>query len=1327
MDTRRELVFLDTALAGWEILLAGFGSDVEVVLLDPTQDGLEQIAAYLSSRSSDPESPLPPGEGLGEGETPTTYDAIHIYSHGSSGELQLGSLTLTQDNLDQYQTELAVIGSALTDTGDLLLYGCNVAQGEEGIAFLNDLSRLTGADIAASTDLTGAGSLGGDWVLEASTGVIEAGQALSEEAQQDYSHVLNYTDDYDLALMAKEAYNDNPQSVAGWEVLDTRREGEFFAVAFQKDDRIVIAYRGTERIGSTDVSADLAIANPLAAWDAEFDEAIKFADMVLAHNSGKHISVTGHSLGGALAQVAAQMFGFDGATFDPGGAGNLINSTEFGTWAANLGTGYTGYPDIAINQGPASGFTNYLVDHSLVSGWIGDHIGGTEQLDFFAYATTEEFVIQTSTQVAHFALDQFNLGFLADAVTGFLTTYVFHQMDGILDLMSIKRGDEITASALASKTQQTLQQTSDSGDVGFPGAGSGQTQAEYRSSSYNPYVFADDGDNTIYGYAGNDIIYGLAGNDTVYAGDGNDTINTAQGNDVIDAGDGSDTVNAGSGDDVIRNTGYGFDSVDGGSGNDTLTVDFSAIDNSVTQHFVSYSMFDAGGNWLSSNAGSSYDQIHTALANASSIRVEARFYWDGSQRYRSYTDYRNIENVNITGIDSNFSDLIIAQGAGNNYVGGSGMDTYYADWSGWTAAVAWDNDGQAVTLNGVTVSGMERLLLATGSGNDILFNTGVLTNDRFITGAGNDQVSAGGGNDLIDGGSGDDTVEGGLGNDTIDGGSGNDVAAYASASAAVNVNLGLNAAQNTLGAGTDTLLNIENLTGSAYNDVLTGNANANILDGGNGNDTIDGGAGNDVASYASALAAVSVDLGVNTAQNTLGAGTDTLLNIENLTGSAYNDTLTGNANANILVGGNGYDTLTGGAGDDTLTGGWGYDAFAYAVSSNGTDCITDLSVGDVIKIGGANFATAIALGDGSGVLADQIQLANSGGITRLFIGTDTIAGADITIDLTGTFNTSQLAALGVQIGVSGGASFMGSGGHDFIEGGVGADTMQGGAGDDTYTVNNKSDKIFEDGSAGIDTVEASISFKLGKNLENLSLTGSGNLNGTGNSLANQMTGNSGDNWLLGGAGGDTLVGGEGNDTLAGGMGQDTADYSDSAGPVTVRLSYARAQDTGGAGTDTLRSIEHLVGSAYNDILTGSRRGNQLDGGAGDDTLSGGLGKDTLIGGQGEDLFRFDTAPDPAHPDHIADFVSGEDRILFDDAVFNALTGTGTLTTPAPFAADDARFQLGSSALENDDRILYDESTGALYYDADGSGTSAAVQIALLEGAPNLQAQDVWVG
>ncbi|MCX7107857.1 MAG: DUF4347 domain-containing protein, partial [Methylococcales bacterium] len=162
-------------MTDWQSLAAGAGADTAVLILDSGTDGLTQISDYLSIAST---------QGL------PLLQSIQIISHGSVGSLQLGSSTISSNNLGLYSKQLAKIGSSLTDTGDILLYGCNVAAGQAGLDFINQLSALTNADVAASNDITGSAVLNGNWQLEASTGSIEATIVISKVASNAYKDIL---------------------------------------------------------------------------------------------------------------------------------------------------------------------------------------------------------------------------------------------------------------------------------------------------------------------------------------------------------------------------------------------------------------------------------------------------------------------------------------------------------------------------------------------------------------------------------------------------------------------------------------------------------------------------------------------------------------------------------------------------------------------------------------------------------------------------------------------------------------------------------------------------------------------------------------------------------------------------------------------------------------------------------------------------------------------------------------------------------------------------------------------------------------------------------
>ncbi|MCD1585912.1 M10 family metallopeptidase C-terminal domain-containing protein [Halomonas sp. IOP_14] len=288
------------------------------------------------------------------------------------------------------------------------------------------------------------------------------------------------------------------------------------------------------------------------------------------------------------------------------------------------------------------------------------------------------------------------------------------------------------------------------------------------------------------------------------------------------------------------------------------------------------------------------------------------------------------------------------------------------------------------------------------------------------------------------------------------------------------------------------------------------------------------------------------------------------------------------------------------------------------------------------------------------------------------------------------------------IGGSGNDTITGNDLNNVLDGGAGSDAMAGGKGSDTYYVDDTSDVICEKLNAGTDKVLSSVSFVLGSNIENLELISSAAIDGTGNSLANEIIGNNARNNLNGGIGDDTLYGRDGDDYLAGAAGNDTLRGENGAdlliGGDGIDLLY------GGNGDD------HLLGGMGNDSLLG---------GAGNDILRGGLGNDSLWGHAGADVFRFDSEINGLpNIDQILDFTVNEDQIQLEDSVFTALGSTGPL-------AQDA-FQIGTTAEDADDRILYDSATGHLSYDPDGNGAMTAIWFATLTNSSSLSADDIFV-
>jgi trimeric autotransporter adhesin len=448
---------------------------------------------------------------------------------------------------------------------------------------------------------------------------------------------------------------------------------------------------------------------------------------------------------------------------------------------------------------------------------------------------------------------------------------------------------------------------------------------------------------------------------------------------------------------------------------------------------------------------------------------------------------------------------------------------------------------------------------------------GTANADTLNGGAGNDTLSGLAGNDTLNGGAGNDILDGGAGNDVMTGGSGNDTYVVDSLSDAVTeaFNEGGDLVQSSV---TYTLAaNVENLTltgttaingtGNELDNVLTGNTGVNVLTGGAGNDTYVVGTGDSTVEVAgggvdTVQSAVTWTLG-NEVENLTLTGTTAI----NGTGNTLNNVLTGNSAANTLSGGTGADTMLGGLGNDTY------------VVDNTADVVTE------------------NLNEGTDLVQSSVSYTLAANVENL--------------TLTGTtaINATGNALVNILTGNSG---------NNTLDGGAGIDTMVGGAGNDIYYVDNVGDITTEAAAAGTDTVIASINWTLATDLENLTLSGTANINATGNAVANVLTGNAGDNVLSGGAGADTMIGGLGNDTYVVDVATDIVTEGLNAGTDTVQSSVTL---TLGANVENLTltatTAINGTGNALDNVLTGGSGVNVLTGGAGNDTYVVGAGDTTI--------------------------------------------------------------------------------------------------------------------
>ncbi len=578
------------------------------------------------------------------------------------------------------------------------------------------------------------------------------------------------------------------------------------------------------------------------------------------------------------------------------------------------------------------------------------------------------------------------------------------------------------------------------------------------------------------------VITGNAANNFLDGREGNDTLIGGAGNDSLTGGFGNynDFLDGGLGNDRLTG-GFGNDLLDGGFGNDLLDGGFG----NDTYRVDSTTDVIIESSFSSSSGGTDTDTVESSV---------------------SYTLGLNLENLTLTGLGA-------INGTGNNQ-------------------------------------------------------------DNVITGnAANNRLVGGYGNDTLDGGAGNDTLEGGLGNDTYKVDSSRDIIIESGEGGTDTVE---SSVSYTLIKGAENLtltgLGAINGTGNGFDNVITGNAANNRLIGGDGNDTLDGGAGNDTLDGGRGNDTYKVDSSrdiiIENSLNFIG-GTDSVEssvsyilfnnNLENLTltglgaingtGNRLDNFITGNAANNRLDGREGKDTLIGGAGNDFLDGGAGNDTLDGGLGNDrlygglGNDTLDGGAGNDTLEGGLGNDTYRIdsatdVIFEGSNRDTDTVESSVSYTLFNNNLENLTLTGLTA---INGTGNSRD----NVITGNAANNLLIGGLGNDTLDGGAGNDTLNGGFGNDTYTVDSLSDVIVEGLDGGTDTVESSVSYTLlSNNLENLTLTGLGAINGTGNSLDNFITGNAADNILNGGAGNDTIDAGEGNDILVGGAGNDILLESD---------------------------------------------------------------------------------------------------------------------------------------------------------------------------------------
>ena len=808
--------------------------------------------------------------------------------------------------------------------------------------------------------------------------------------------------------------------------------------------------------------------------------------------------------------------------------------------------------------------------------------------------------------------------------------------------------------------------------------------------------------DTLAGTAQYDYIKGLGGDDTINAGASVDVVDGGDGNDIVH-GDGGDDDLAGDGgidqlfgddgDDTLRG-GADNDTIVGGLGSDTVVFSDTRLSYTITNlgSTIRFTDQTANGDGIDDVSGVEFVRFSDGTFTLASLLGSGQTFTGTTG---NDTLLGSAGNDTLNGLEG--SDTLDGGAGADILVGGDGDDVYIVDTATDTITELL-NEGTDTLQSSVTIAA-----LAANVENLILTGTTTINGTGNIN---NNIMTGNAANNTLNGGAGNDTLNGGAGTDTLVGGTGDDVYIVDTATDTIT---------ELSSEGTDTLqssvtiaalaANVENLTftgtavvngtGNALNNVITGNAANNTLSGGAGNDKLNGGAGTDTLLGGTGDDIYDVDVVGDVVTENASEGFDTIrttvtlaalaANVENLIlQGATNLNGTGNALSNIIVGNSGNNTLDGGLGSDTLSGGAGNDIYVVDVSTDqveeavneGTDTVQSSMTISALAANVENLTlTGTTAINGTGNALNNIITGNSAGNTlNGGAGVDTLVGgagndiyfADTTTDtITEALNEGTdtlqspvtVAALATNVEnliLTGTTAINGTGNalnniitgniaNNTLNGGAGTDTLVGGAGDDTYVVDTATDTITELLNEGTDTIQSSVTIAaLAANVENLTLTGTTAINGTGNALNNIITGNTANNTLNGGSGNDTFIGGAGTDLLV--LTGNRANYTF----VTANATQTQVTDSvaGRDGVDLFSEIENVQfadgtfalsallgagqtinGTTGNDNLVGTSGNDTINGLAGNDTLNGGAGTDTLVGGTGDDIYVVDTATD----------------------------------------------------------------------------------------------------
>ena len=699
-------------------------------------------------------------------------------------------------------------------------------------------------------------------------------------------------------------------------------------------------------------------------------------------------------------------------------------------------------------------------------------------------------------------------------------------------------------------------------------------------------IVGTNGSETLDGTAGADTIDGFDGDDTLNGNDGNDTLRGGGGADVLNGGAGADIAvytggaggvnvslasGTGSGDQAEGDTLSGIENLHGSDFDDVLTGDsanntlLGAAGNDSLSGGDGGDVLDGGDGADSLNGGNGIDTASYATATSA---VVADLISGGSAGFAAGDSYSGIEILR----GSDFDDTLRGSNGDDQFLGAAGNDTLSGrdgdDFlvGGVGADVLDGGNGSDFAVYSNSTAGLvANLATGTISGGEADGDTlnsienlrGTRFNDNLTGNAADNTFIGAQGDDVMVCGAGNDSMVGGPGADVLDGGEGDDAISYDGSPAGVNVDL---AAETVSGgdANGDTISDIESVTGSASADILLGNDENNILNGGkDGDDLLDGRLGDDTASFT--LSIKDWNISLVTGQATASGETDTMVSIENVTGSKGNDTIVGDAR---------YNSINGFEGNDFMDGGGDVNEISYGKRKE------DWTI---------NLATGVAT-----------ATTQNGPETDTFVN------------------------FGNAVGGNGNDTFIGGSGKQVFAGGPGADSMDGGDGEDWTSYAVAPIAVVVDLVTGGSAGEA-----LGDVFVRIEAIRGSDFDDTlsGDDLSNSIFAGPGDDVCVGRGGIDYLLGGAGADTLDGGTEEDFAIYSNSPAGVVIDLT-ANTGSGGDATGDSFIGVEDIRGSSFDDTVIGDAGRNYFIGAAGNDTFDGRGGNDSYLPGTGDDLAIF---------------------------------------------------------------------------------------------------------